>query len=391
MSLASLSESPSISAESPRHFACALGHQRRELPVPASTKWSRVTEDGEALREEQQEPRRAWGGEEGGGARADPARLQPLSLAVRSLGLSTAHPRTALKVCEAGASRAVTSLRACPGSARHPFIASEHPSVLRSHPSGRAPATWGQPPPGDYDQKRAESPAEPRGPGGDGDDHHADVRQGLGAASGLRSQGQPPPGWRSAGPGGRRGAVTESSGGGDSGGAGASRLLRRLLPRRRLRSETYRPRGQRPEGDATGPGAGGRTPTQLSRARYLAFSPRPPWPRSKPRFASQDLHPGRGSECGKPARVLGPRAPDFTHQLTFSSTSSSPQNRVFYNLVRPCWWALTARRTSRLSSYPRLPHRNPSQSGQITTLIIPPPSDFWFVKVVLFKRNSFKN
>ena len=135
----------------------------------------------------------------GGGGGVDPAPALPFTPIGRAFPgrIPLPTPRTTLKVCEAGALSGVTTLRACPGSARHPFIASDHPSDPSVVQRGGAPATRGQPLPR---EPRPEEEPKARltlaGPAGDGDHHHADVRQGLGAASGLRSRGRPPPGWR---------------------------------------------------------------------------------------------------------------------------------------------------------------------------------------------------
>lgn len=223
--------------------------------------------------------------------------------------------------------RAVTSLRACPGSARHPFIAS-----WTSICPFRSSFGKGLRPPGgsrhhrDYDQKSEARPGLAGWAGDGDDDHHADVRQGLGAASGLRSRGRPPPGW-SWPPVGAEGRDPEVAAVGIAAGPGPRASSSASSPNTTTGSETYRPRGQRPEGDATGPGAGGKDPNpalpEPSPPPRLQPA-RPPGPHQKPRFASQDLHPGPGLWCGS-QRVLGPRAPDFTHQHFLLHQLFAPQ------------------------------------------------------------------
>lgn len=166
---------------------------------------------------------------------------------------------------------------------------------------------------------------------GDGGRDHADVRQGLGAASGLRSRGRPPPGWR-------RGTAL--------GAAGPRQQWRRrgqqrdwgLAPprappaqTRRLRSEARRPRGQRPEGDATGPGAGGKDPR-----------PGPPGPHpAPPGFCRRGLPaPVRSSASlglgpAPRSRALAWRRP-FSLPLTFFSPALRSSKPCVFQPKSPC-------------------------------------------------------
>lgn len=159
------------------------------------------------------------------------------------------------------------------------------------------------------------------------------LRLGCGVGGGRRLAGGAGPRWA---PRGR----DRSSGGGDSGGAGASRLLERLLPRHDDFARRHIGPGDKDQKEMLQAlGLTVRTPTRLSRAspppRLLPV--RPPGPHQEPCFASLGtciLVRGSGVEASARARSACPRllppAYFLLHQLF------APQNRVFYNLVRPC-------------------------------------------------------
>lgn len=178
--------------------------------------------------------RKGGQGEGAGWGPPPPPTLRSLPLAERSPApFPPPAPRATLKVCGAGAWSGATTLRACPGCARRPFIARERPHLLlrAGHPLGRDSRPEAAATGGTATRRRAESAADSCGPGLE---TVAATMQTCARAWGLRLGCGVPGGGRLAGGAGRR-CVQQSrdnrSGGGDRGGAGASRLLERLLPR----------------------------------------------------------------------------------------------------------------------------------------------------------------
>lgn len=167
---------------------------------------------------------------------------------------------------------------------------------------------------------------------------HADVRQGLGAAPGRRGRGRPPPG-------GRRGAALAAAEPGQQWRWGPWRDWGLAPPRappaqtQRLRPEAHRTWGQRPEGDAKSPGAGGKDPHPALRTAphlpgfcRLGLSLPPELCFALLRSAWRLARSGSESALWVPV-------PGLSHVAYF--LLHPPLKTVCFQSKSPCWWALT--------------------------------------------------